>query len=286
MSDPSSAFNPDKLSRLVLIVAAALLVLLLVLTGFNIAVRIPDEAETDAFGDPLDTSLSDEEWETDEEGETKDQAPQGDGITLIRTDDAGMEYQDSLVFVGDSLTANLINKGVLTGGTNTRQVWRTESNVFNLNAEVTSTKIVFPGTGEKLTVAEAAKSAKPAVLIVTLGADWGVSYLSEEEFKACYDKLVKGILKASPKTDVVLQSIFPVTAGCASLDNDRIDTANKWVKEIAAANECYYLDTQSVLKDENNCLMADYCDSTDGIHLNQAAYEVILTYVRTHAVPD
>ena len=66
MSDPSSAFNPDKLSRLVLIVAAALLVLLLVLTGFNIAVRIPDEAETDAFGDPLDTSLSDEEWETDE----------------------------------------------------------------------------------------------------------------------------------------------------------------------------------------------------------------------------
>ena len=278
----SSTFNIDKFTRLVLIVAAALLVLLVALTVVNLVVRIPkDEVETDEFGDPLDTSLYDDEFGTSEDGK-----PQWDGVTLEATDDAGAEYQDSLVFVGDALTANLINKGVLTGGTNTRQVWRTESNVFNLNAEATSTKIIFPGTGEQMTVAEAAREAKPSVLIITLGADWGVSYLSEEEFKACYDKLVKAVQKASPKTDVILQSIFPVTAGCSSLDNARIDTANKWVKEVAAANECYYLDTQSVLKDENNCLAAEYCTSPDGIRLEQEAYQIILAYIRTHAVPD
>ena len=278
----SSTFNVDKFTRLVLIVIAVLLVALVALIAVNLAVRIPkDEIETDEFGDPLDTSLYGGEY-----GASEDGAPEWDGVTLEATDDAGMEYQDSLIFVGDALTANLINKGVLTGGTNTHQVWRSESNLFNLNAEVTSTKIIFPGTGEKLTVAEAAKEAKPSVLIITLGADWGVSYLSEEEFKSCYDKLVKAVLKASPRTDVVLQSIFPVTAGCASLDNGKIDTANKWVKEVAAANECYYLDTQAILKDENNCLRADFCDSADGMHLNQSAYAMVLAYIRTHAVPD
>ena len=284
MSKRSFVLNAELLSRLALMVPAALLILLVVLTAFNVAVRIPDEAETDAFGDPADTFL-DEEWGTYME-ETDEEEPRGDGVTLTRTEDAGMEYQDSLIFVGDATTANLINKGVLTGGTNTRQVWRSESNVFNLNAEVTSTKIIFPGTGEPLTVAEAAKAAKPAVLIITLGGDWGVSYLSEEDFKSCYDKLVKAVQKASPKTTVVLQSIFPVAASCPSLDNSRIDTANEWVKEVAAANECYYLDTQSILKDDNSCLMAEYCASADGIRLEKVAYEAILTYIRTHAVPD
>ena len=279
--EKSSILDVDKLTRIALIVVAALLVLLITLTVVNLVVRIPNEAETDEFGDPLDTALYDDEFDTSEDG-----APQWDGVTLEATDDAGLEYQDSLVFVGDSLTANLINKGVLTGGTNTRQVWRTESNLFNLNAEATSTKIIFPGTGEQLTVAEAAKEAKPAVLIITLGADWGVSYLSEEEFKTCYDKLVKAVQKASPKTDVVLQSIFPVTAGCASLDNEKIDTANKWVKEVAAANECYYLDTQSILKDDNNCLASHLCKNPNGMSLEKEAYEIILAYVRTHAVPN
>jgi lysophospholipase L1-like esterase len=212
--------------------------------------------------------------------------PIPDGVTLPQTADAGLAYQDRLTFVGDSLTAHLINRGVLTGGTNTKQVWRSESNMINLNSEVTSAKIILPGTGEKMTIAEAAKEAEPEILIITLGTDWGVSYLSESEFKDCYTKLVKAIQKASPKTTIILQSIFPVTAGCATLDNAKIDNANKWVKAVAAENECRYLDTQSILKDENNFLKAEYCNSADGIHLGANAYEAILGYIRTHAVTD
>lgn len=283
MSMKSSTFNSDSFSRLTLLTAAILALVLVVLTAVNLAVRVPNEAETDDLEDALDGL-----WPNGKENLDGDGQPQWDGVTLEATDDAGIEYQDSLVFVGDALTAQLINKGVLTGGTNTPQVWRSESNsyIFNLNAEVTSTKIILPGSGEQMTVAQAAKEAKPSILIITLGADWGVSYLSEEEFKSCYDKLVKAVQKASPRTDVVLQSIFPVTAGCTSLDNSKIDTANQWVKEVAAANECYYLDTQSVLKDENNCLRADFCDSSNGMSLNQTAYATILAYIRTHAVPD
>jgi lysophospholipase L1-like esterase len=283
MSVKSSFLQPEKLTRILLLVSALLVVLLLVLTVLNIVARIPEKPENT---DPAQTSG---QAQTDESGNPVTPPagePAPDDVTLPQTPDGGLTYQDSLVFVGDSLTAHLINRGVLSGGTNTRQVWRSESNMINLNSEVTSAKIIFPGTGEKMTIAEAAAEAKPSILIITLGTDWGVSYLSEDEFKACYEKLVKAIQKESPHTTIILQSIFPVTAACATLDNAKIDTANKWVKAVAAANGCHYLDTQSILKDENNFLKAEYCNSSDGIHLGTNAYEAILGYIRTHAVQN
>ena len=265
----------DRLTRLLLIAIAGMLVLLLILTIVFIAtkpsnkpVKDPDKTPTtDVSGDPV-------------------QPPEDDGVTLPLTPDAGTAYQDKIIFVGDSLTAHLINRGVLTGGTATEQVWRCENNMMNLDSEVTADKIIFPGTGEKMTVAEAAAKAKPEIMIITLGTDWGVSCLSEAEFKDCYAGLIRAIQKASPKTKIILQSIFPVTAGCTLLDNGKIDTANKWVKAVAAENGCHYLDTQSILKDDKNCLKANYCNSTDGIHLGKEAYVAILEYIRTHALTD
>ena len=265
----------ERLTRLLLVAIAGMLVLLLILTVVFIAtkpsnkpVKDPDKTPAaNVSGDPVPP-------------------PEDDGVTLPLTPDAGIAYQDKIIFVGDSLTAHLINREVLTGGTSTKQVWRCENNMMNLNSEVTSVKIIYPGTGEKMTVAEAAGKARPEIMIITLGTDWGVSYLSESEFKDCYAGLIKAIQKASPKTEIILQSIFPVTASCTNLDNTKIDAANKWVKAIAAENGCRYLDTQSVLKDDKNCLKAEYCNSSDGIHMGRNAYEVILQYIRTHALTD
>ncbi len=209
-----------------------------------------------------------------------------DTVTLPETPDAGLAYQDKLIFVGDSLTSHLVKRGVLTGGRETKQVWRSELECINLKPGINAQTIIYPETGELLTIAEAAGREKPAVLIITLGTDWGVSYLTEADFKACYAGLVREIQKASPNTAVVLQSIFPVTADCKVLDNAKIDIANQWVKAVAAETGCRYLDTQTILKDENNCLKASYCNSTDGIHLGKEAYEAILTYIRTHAITD
>lgn len=264
----------ERLTRIALLVTAALLVLLLALT----VVFFVTKPSTKPVKNPETTDAS-----TNSEGESTP-PPVDDGVTLPLTADAGIAYQDKIIFVGDSLTAHLINRGVLTGGTDTKQVWRCENNMMNLNSEVTAAKIIYPGTGEKMTVAEAAARAKPEIMIITLGTDWGVSYLSETEFKACYTALVKAIQKASPKTKIILQSIFPVTAGCTALDNTKIDTANTWVKAVAAENGCYYLDTQSILKDERNCLKENYCNSSDGIHMGKEAYVAILEYIRTHAL--
>ena len=269
----------ERLTRLLLIAIAGMLVLLLILTVVFIATKPSNKPVKDPGADPDKTPT------TNVSGDPV-QPPEDDGVTLPLTPDAGTAYQDKIIFVGDSLTAHLINREVLTGGTSTKQVWRCENNMMNLNSEVTAAKIIYPGTGEKMTVAEAAGKARPEIMIITLGTDWGVSYLSESEFKDCYAGLIKAIQKASPKTEIILQSIFPVTASCTNLDNTKIDTANKWVKAIAAENGCRYLDTQSVLKDDKNCLKAEYCNSSDGIHMGRNAYEVILQYIRTHALTD
>ncbi len=263
-----------------ILTSIALAVLLVICTVILFSVR-GCQADTDKpDGKPTDTTAA-----TTDTGSTTTPDP-NDSVTLPETANAGQAYQDSLTFVGDSLTAHLINRGVLTGGQTTQQVWKTENNMLNLNSEVTSSKIILPGTGERMTIAQAAKVAKPSILIITLGTDWGVSYLTETEFKDCYSKLVNEIKAASPSTKIILQSIFPVTDFCPNLSNDKIDTANKWVKAIAADTGCRYLDTQSVLKDENNNLKSEYCNSNDGIHLGANAYEVILEYIRTHAYTD
>ena len=268
----------ERLTRLLLLVTAAMLALLLILT----VVFFVTKPSNRPVGKPDKNPTTDDAGNIPENPNT----PVDDGVTLPLTPDAGLEYQDKIIFVGDSLTAHLINREVLTGGSATKQVWRCENNMMNLNSEVTAAKIIYPGTGEKMTVAEAAAKAKPEIMIITLGTDWGVSYLSEAEFKDCYTNLVKAIQKASPKTEIILQSIFPVTAGCVTLDNGKIDTANKWVKAIAAENGCHYLDTQSILKDEKNCLKENYCNSNDGIHMGKEAYVAILEYIRTHALTD
>ena len=195
----------ERLTRLLLLVTAAMLVLLLILTVVFFVTKPSSKPVKNPDKNPT---------VTDDEGNTlaPSDPPADDGVTLPLTADAGTAYQDKIIFVGDSLTAHLINREVLTGGSATKQVWRCENNMMNLNSEVTAAKIIYPGTGEKMTVAQAAGKAKPEIMIITLGTDWGVSYLGETEFKSCYSALIQAIQKASPKTEIILQSIFPVTA--------------------------------------------------------------------------
>ncbi len=254
------------------------LVICLITTLVSPGSKSPDNAPSETVTD------------TEKETGKKPGESLGSSVVLAETPDAGQAYQDKLIFVGDSLTAHLIHRGGLTDGKNTKQVWHTQSNMLNLDGKVSSAKIIYPETGELLTIAEAAQKAKPEIIIITLGTDYGVSYLMEKDFKSCYKNLIQGIQKASPDTVVILQSIFPVTATCTNktLTNEKIDTCNEWVKEIARDCGCPYLDTQSVLKGSDNALKPEYSsDSTyqndDGIHLTGTAYSVILKYIRTHA---
>ena len=63
--------------------------------------------------------------------------------------------------------------------------------------------------------------------------------------------------------------------------NKYIDTINSWTYSLASEENCKYLDTNEILKDENNNLKIEY-QSGDGHHLTAEAYREILYYIRTH----
>ena len=88
-------------------------------------------------------------------------------------------------------------------------------------------------------------------------------------------------------TKIILQSIYPVARSwekTKSINNERIRAANGWVQRVAEDCGIYYLDTISVLADEEGYLPEAY-QNGDGIHLNADSCGIVLDYIRTHALP-
>ncbi len=208
-------------------------------------------------------------------------------VRLAETPDMGDEYLKKIIFVGDSTTYGLIAYGVLDGGKNTKQVWVPESGTYSLNNLVTTYKIVYPETGEQMTVAEAAKLAKPEYMVITLGVNYGVPYCGEGEFKKYYRMLLDAVTTASPETKIMLQSIYPVATNnkLKDITNEKIDLANTWIEQLAEEYNLKYLNTNSSLKGEDGYLIKSY-ENGDGLHLMPQGLRAVLQYIRTHGYPQ
>ena len=210
----------------------------------------------------------------------------GDHV-LKETPDAGIDYQDKIIFLGDSTTYSLLYYGKLSGGRDSMQIWTPKSRTLALDLALTTT-ILYPETEEEITIEEAARRKQPEIMVITLGVN-GVSYMhdKEEYFISVYTKLVNKIKNASPDTNIILQSIYPVARNwekTKSINNERIRAANEWVQQVAEDCDIYYLDTISVLADEEGYLPEAY-QNGDGIHLNADSCGIVLDYIRTHALP-
>ncbi len=209
------------------------------------------------------------------------------GPVLGETEDAGQSYLDKITFIGDSTTYSLLYYGVLAGGTETKQVWTPASRTLTLD-QATTTTILYPDTGDQITIKDAIARKKPEIVIVTLGIN-GISYMynQKEYFISVYTKLVRQIQEASPDTKIILQSIFPVATNWEkeSINNERIRTGNTWVREVAEATGASYLDTISVLAVADGGFLPIEYQNGDGLHLNPSALDIVLNYIRTHALP-
>lgn len=210
-------------------------------------------------------------------------------VYLSETSDAGIAYQDSLIFFGESTTSHLRSRGVLTNGTSTKQVWTDASGTRMLSSQGLSTPIIYPDTGESMTVARAAAAKKPAVMVLSFGVNGITNFVKNKStYVNNYNKLIKTVQEASPDTKIILQTVYPVRAATGySVDtetlNSYIETLNSWLPEIAAANQNVRIaDTASVLRASDGLLSPEF-DTGDGLHLTAEAYRAVLTYLRTHA---
>lgn len=200
-----------------------------------------------------------------------------DEAIISYTNDAGLEYQSKLYFVGDSTTYHFHK-----GGIELSHIFVPESLTLMLDSEINSVTVGKSG----LTIAQSIKKAKAEYVIITVGVN-GADRFTEKQYKTYYKKLLDAINEASPNTKIIIQSVFPVAKWYSDqnkgITNKGIDRINGWLKEIALERSLPYLDTQSVLKNSDGALKDEY-ENGDGVHMTEEAYQVILEYIRTHAV--
>ena len=200
-------------------------------------------------------------------------------------------YLDSFIFLGESTTYHLKSRGVLSGGCDTTQVWAPPSGTLKLDATVETLEILYPETGELLPFSQALARKKPERILFCFGLNGAVTNIrrGSEYFKSCYLQLIQTVKENTPETQIILQSAYPVadnmdmsayTVDRATL-NRYIDQINGWTRQLAAENGLLYLDTASVLKDEQGDLRLEY-QNGDGYHLTADAYRLILQYIASH----
>ncbi|MBQ6893360.1 MAG: hypothetical protein IJN48_04065 [Clostridia bacterium] len=199
-------------------------------------------------------------------------------VILSPTDHGGAEYLSKIVFLGDSRTYGLKAFAMLEGGEETTKVWTPKNGTMSI-WDMQFQKVVHPSTGVEMTSAEAASLDKPEILIISLGFN-GFEMVGKEYFVSEYVKLISSIKKASPKTNIILQSMFPVCRSYTYIDNESIKNGNEWILEIAKSTGCFYLNTQEALTDSDGFLLAEY--STDGCHLTPLGLDVQIEYICTH----
>lgn len=209
---------------------------------------------------------------------------------LEESPDAGMTYIDQMIFFGESTTTHLRSRGVLSGGTETHQVWADSSGTKTLSSKLLSETLVYPPTGENLTLAAALEKEQPAYLVLSFGLNNIAHFVNNKQnYVNNYNKLIDAVKKASPNTRIILQSVYPVSAACDDFSVagatvcSYTETLNGWIREIASTHEnVKFADTASMLKASDGTLLPAY-DSGDGVHLTAQAYQQILQYLRTHA---
>ncbi len=232
---------------------------------------------------------------TDKKSDNTQASVSVDGCVLPESADAGEEYINSFVFMGESTTYHLKSRGVLSGGTATTQVWGPKSGTMMLDASAFATRIVYPESGEELDIGVAAKQKQPRRLLLCFGLNGAVGSIARGSayFKKCYSSLIDTVLASSPSTQIVIQSCYPIAASMdmsgysvdAKTLNGYIDNINSWARELCEERGIPYLNTCEILKDGNGFLFEEY-QSGDGYHLTREAYLEILKYIRTHAIKE
>ena len=210
------------------------------------------------------------------------QPPETPPTRLAETEDAGSAYLDKFVFLGDSTTYGLKYYGVLSGGSNTTQVWTPASGTLSLHQQSFVT-IVYPETGEELTIVEAVTKKQPEYMLITVGVN-GVSFMDEEYFTSEYTKLVQNIQTASPNTKIILNSMYPVASSykyLSDINNNKITAANVWVEKVAESTGVRFLNSFETIVGADGWLPQEK-QNGDGIHLNADGFQQILDYIRTH----
>lgn len=214
----------------------------------------------------------------------------GDYI-LKKTEDGGLDYQNRIIFLGDSTSYGLKPYKMLPGGKETEQVWYGSVGATIALFNVKTVKLTATNFADPITISKALETYKPDILVLKLGIN-GIKTLDEKAFKEYYGWVINEVYKKSPDTKLICQAIYPVKS-----DNDvkitktHVLKANLWIKDLVKEKyndgyKCYYLDSYDIFLGSDGYLDPKYENGGDGIHFNEKGYKLALEYIRTHMIPD
>ena len=197
---------------------------------------------------------------------------------LTETADAGTEYLDSTLFLGDSNTVRLYNNGLIS----LQQFCAKEG--IGTQAALNEGIVTFKGDSNHYTIAQAVAKMKPRRVVLTFGTnDTGMEV---SDFISNYTALVQAIQASYPYTDIIVNTVPPIPENHSTypnMDQAKIDDFNMALLSLSEQLGVRFLNTAETLKGENGYGKAEYY--TDGdIHLKSAGLKAALNYLRTHAL--
>ena len=168
------------------------------------------------------------------------------------------------------------------GGVPSSRVWSGVGSTVRFST-VNSERCVRLASGETLSLYEAVKREKPHALVITLGVSGGVGVLSKAEFQAVYRQMLHSVMEASPKTQIYVQSILPLSDKSVKyykkITKEAVTEANAWIREVCASMSVPYIDSHSLLIGGDGYLKPEY-QNDEYMHLTASAYKVILANIR------
>ena len=196
---------------------------------------------------------------------------------LTETADAGTEYLDSTLFLGDSNTVRLYNNGLIS----LQQFCAKEG--IGTQVALNEGIVTFKNDTTHYTIAQAVAKMKPRRVVMTFGTnDTGMEVA---DFISNYTALVQAIQEAYPYTDLIVNTVPPIPENHSNyphMDQAKIDDFNMALLNMCEQLGVKFLNTAEVLKGENGYGQPDYY--TDGdIHLKSAGLKAALNYLRAHA---
>ena len=197
---------------------------------------------------------------------------------LTETADAGTDYLNDTLFLGDSNTVRLYNNGLIS----LQQFCAKEG--IGTQVALSEGIVTFKKDSNHYTIPQAVAMMKPRRVVMTFGTnDTGMEV---SDFIAHYTALIQAIQQSYPYTDIIVNTVPPVPADHSNyphMDQAKIDDFNMALLNLCEQLGVRFLNSAEALKGSDGYGIADYYTSGD-IHLKSAGLKAVLNYIRTHAL--
>ena len=197
---------------------------------------------------------------------------------LTETADAGTDYLNDTLFLGDSNTVRLYNNGLIS----LQQFCAKEG--IGTQVALNEGIVTFKKDSNHYTIPQAVAMMKPRRVVMTFGTnDTGMEV---SDFIAHYTALIQAIQQSYPYTDIIVNTVPPVPADHSNyphMDQAKIDDFNMALLDLCEQLGVRFLNSAETLKGSDGYGIVDYYTSGD-IHLKSAGLKAVLNYIRTHAL--